>query len=440
MSDEDALEQGRPVPGSRFSRMARFGGLATGVAGEALVNRAKSFARGEKPQIGDLLLTPSNVARVAEQLSQLRGAAMKVGQMLSMDAGEVLPPELAEILARLRESAYSMPGRQLKTVLNDNWGHGWLKRFASFDVNPIAAASIGQVHRARTKDGRDLAVKVQYPGVRESIDSDVDNVAMLIRLSGLVPKSVDMTSLLDEAKRQLHQEADYEQEARSARRFALLLESDVAFEIPAIHDDLTTPSVLAMSFVDGAPLESLADASQDVRNAVVARLFDLVFRELFEFGLMQTDPNFANYRHRADDGRILLLDFGATRSFSRAFAEKYQRLLKAGLDDDREAIDPIIRDIGFYGPDVEADVRDVLVTMFYTALAPLRAKGPFDFGDAGLAEALREAAFSLRVEAGFRYIPPTDVLYLHRKFAGLYLLASRLKANVDCRKIAMERL
>ena len=202
------------VPSGRLSRLARFGGLASGVAGGMLAEGARQFSQGRRPSVGDLLLTPANAVRVTEQLAQLRGAAMKVGQLISMDAGEMLPPELSDILARLRADARPMPQVQLKAALNRRWGRGWESRFTRFDFDPIAAASIGQVHRAQTLAGEDLAIKVQYPGVRNSIDSDVDNVATLLRLSGLLPRELDISPLLGEAKRQLHEEADYEREGQ----------------------------------------------------------------------------------------------------------------------------------------------------------------------------------------------------------------------------------
>ncbi|MEL7488035.1 MAG: AarF/UbiB family protein, partial [Pseudomonadota bacterium] len=188
----DGLDlKGAAVPRRRLSRAARFGGLAAGVAGDVALRGAGRALRGERPDLGSLLLTPANAARIADELAKLRGAAMKIGQLVSMDAGDLLPPEFAEIMARLRATAAPMPGRQLKSVLTENWGRDWLRRFDAFDVRPLAAASIGQVHRARTNDGRDLAIKIQYPGVRASIDSDVDNVATLINLSGLLPKDTD---------------------------------------------------------------------------------------------------------------------------------------------------------------------------------------------------------------------------------------------------------
>lgn len=170
-----------------LSRISQFGSMAARISGGALVEGMNQIAQGKRPTARDVLLTPANARIVTKQLAQLRGAAMKMGQLLSMDAGDFLPPELADILAQLSAEARHMPDIQLRAVLNQNWGKGWESRFHSFDFTPMAAASIGQVHRATTCADEDLAIKVQYPSVRRSIYSDVDNVATLLRVSGLLP-------------------------------------------------------------------------------------------------------------------------------------------------------------------------------------------------------------------------------------------------------------
>ena len=193
---KDLAQSTMAVPSGRGSRLARLGWMATGIAGSMMAEGARQLAQGNRPKMSDLLLTPANARRVADQLAKLRGAAMKVGQLVSMETGDLLPPALAEILARLRSDARAMPKAQVASVLETNWGKGWEKQFKHFSYTPLAAASIGQVHRAQTRDGRDLAIKIQYPGVRESIDSDVDNVAGLLRLSGLLPRDMDIKPLL----------------------------------------------------------------------------------------------------------------------------------------------------------------------------------------------------------------------------------------------------
>ncbi|MCT7656697.1 AarF/ABC1/UbiB kinase family protein [Oceanimonas sp. NS1] len=199
-------------------------------------------------------------------------------------------------------------------MLTQELGPDWQRHFAHFEFRPLAAASIGQVHRAWADDGEALAVKVQYPGIAGSIDSDVNNVASLLRLSGLVPAGVDYQGLLDEAKQQLHAEADYHREARQLARFNALLGDDDRFVLPRVRTDISTGRLLAMSYVQGSPIETLSNEPQPVRNRLMALLFELLFRELFEFNLVQTDPNFANFFHH--QGRLVLLDFGATREYA----------------------------------------------------------------------------------------------------------------------------
>ena len=438
MPDQKFLGKGAAVPSGRLSRFARFGGLATGVAGGMLVNGARQIAQGKRPSISELLLTPANAIKVTHQLSQLRGAAMKIGQLMSMDAGEMLPPELSDILGKLRAEAQHMPRGQLHAVLNRNWGKGWEDRFESFGFAPIAAASIGQVHRATTKDGRDLAIKVQYPGVRQSIDSDVNNVASLMKLSGLVPDNIDIAPMLAEAKRQLHQEADYAQEAQYLARFGALLGGAPEFVVPALHSDFTTDSVLAMSYIESVPVETLTTAPQAERDRIVTLLIDLLLRELFEYGLMQTDPNFANYRYDPATEQLVLLDFGATRDISPESAARYQRLMKAGLEDNSAAAREAIIAIGFFDQHTQPQHQNAVMAMFEMAMAPLRAGGAFDFGDNSVMAGLRDQGMAIAKARDFWHIPPIETLFLQRKFGGIYLLASKLKARVAV-KALMER-
>ena len=233
------------VPSGRGSRLARLGWMATGIVGGMLAEGARQLAQGNRPKIGDLLITPANVRRVADQLAKLRGAAMKVGQLVSMESGDLLPPALADLLARLRSDARAMPKAQVVSVLEANWGKGWERKFKHFSFTPMAAASIGQVHRAQARDGREMAIKIQYPGVRQSIDSDVDNVATLLRLSGLLPKQMQIKPLLRDAKRQLHDEADYVREGNYLQRYRELLADAPDYVLPQMYPDLTTHCVLA---------------------------------------------------------------------------------------------------------------------------------------------------------------------------------------------------
>ena len=429
----EPLSKGRPsaIPASRIGRFAGLGGVAGGIAGTVAVSGLRQALSGQRPDWRSLVLTPSNVMRLADELARMRGAAMKVGQLISMDAGEMLPPELAAIMARLRADADYMPPRQLRDVLTRAWGRDWHRRFTRFDVRPIAAASIGQVHRALTRDGADLAIKVQYPGVAQSIDSDVTNVGALIRLSGLLPRGFDLAPLLAEAKAQLRDEADYARERDQLAAFRALLRDDPDFVLPAPVDDLTTGSILAMTFVEGVAVETLEDAPQPTRDRVVTRLMDLMFREMFDFGLMQSDPNFANYRYDPGSGRIVLLDFGATRPVPADAAEGYRALFGAGVMGDAGALHAAALRLGFFAPDTAARHQRMVTDMLGMVLSPLAEGRAFDFGDPALPRRLREQGMEMAAERDFVHVPPIETLYLQRKFGGLFLLAQRLRARVD---------
>ena len=433
--EHDNARPGRAVPRDRLSRMVRLGGMAGGIAGGMLWDGARQFAAGKRPNLTDLLMTPGNAIKVTNQLAHLRGAAMKVGQLLSMDAGELLPPELADIMARLRADADPMPPKQLQTVLNAQWGAGWISRFAQFNVRPIAAASIGQVHRARTKDGRDLAIKVQYPGVRASIDSDVNNVAGLLRLSRQLPASLDIAPLLAEAKRQLHQEADYTREGHYLTRFGALLADAPEFLVPRLHPDLSTRDVLAMDYIGSVPLDGLTDAPQSERDRIMTLLIGLLLRELFSFQLMQTDPNFANYRYNPETRQLVLLDFGATREFGDAIVQDFRSLMIAGVDGDQPAARQAMMRIGFFDDQTAVQHQDKVMAMFDLAMQPLRQQTAFDFGTTDLATRLRDMGLDLGSARDFWHIPPMDALFLQRKFAGMYLLAAKLRARVNVRPL-----
>ena len=423
------------VPSGRLSRLAKLGSLATRVASSMVAEGAKQLATGHRPHVSELILTPNNVKRVADQLADLRGAAMKVGQLLSMDSGDLLPPQLTELLSRLQANAKPMPISQLNHSLEQQWGNDWQQQFSQFSFYPIAAASIGQVHKATTQDGRLLALKIQYPGINKSIDSDVNNVAMLLNISGLVPKQIDVSELLNEAKKQLHAEADYLLEAQYVKQYRQLLASDTRYVLPNIADDLTTSHILAMTFVGGIDVDRLEHQPQTVRNHVIELAFNLMFREVFEFRLVQTDPNFANYRYDIDTQQLVLLDFGATRVYPQYISEGYRQLMAGAVTDDQPQMLAALKQIGFFSQPIEPQAQQALLALCLEACEPLKYQGVYDFGQSNMVHRIRDAGSQLSMKQGYWHTPPVDAIFLHRKLGGLYLLAVKLKAQVDIHKI-----
>ena len=427
----------RAVPAGRAQRFGKFARLAGGVAGNMLAHGAAQLATGKHPRVKDLLLTPKNAMRFTKQLAEMRGAAMKLGQILSMDTGDLLPQELADILATLRNAGYAMPDIQLREVLIDGLGPNFAKKLKGFESRPFAAASIGQVHRLSTRDGRAAVLKVQYPGVRESIDSDVDNLASLLRVSGLLPKHMDMSPLLAEAKSQLHEEADYEQEARYLNAFVRALGDDERFLLPRVIPSLSSSRILGMTFVPGQPIEDVAHADASERNRVTALLLELFLVELFQLRLVQTDPNFANYQYNPETGQVVLLDFGASRRFKAALVRGYRDLLGRAIAGDRPAMIKAAESIGYQlGPD-NSSYQQTLLELADIALVPLTVNKPYDFGRSSIPQQLMERLEPLRSNSTFWQVPPIDIAYIHRKIGGLFMLATRLNAEINVHELLL---
>jgi predicted unusual protein kinase regulating ubiquinone biosynthesis (AarF/ABC1/UbiB family) len=383
--------QVRAVPASRTGRFLRMAKMAGGITGGMLAEGTRQLAAGKRPKVKDMLLTPGNAKRVADQLSAMRGAAMKVGQILSMESDQFLPKELADILGQLRANAHSMPAKQLEQAMVQAYGEDWRYDFYHFDPTPIAAASIGQVHRVTTSD--------------------------------------------KDAKLQLHEEADYYQEAKYLQRFYEVLATDNRFTVPALHRDLSSQHILAMDFVEGEDIEILSTLPQQERNRVMANLLELALRELFELRLIQSDPNFANYRYNPDDKKIVLLDFGACRKLKVPFVKSYAQLANATINGNDTQLIEAAQKLGYQLDNASAEYQSLILKLFYLALEPLREDNEYDFANSQLPERLAEFSVDINNFKEFWHAPPTDVLYLHRKIGGMFLLASRLKAKVNVHEL-----
>lgn len=414
------------------------GGMAVGGLAEGL-RRATGKASGTA---ASALLSGANATRLARRLAHMRGAAMKLGQLLSMESSHVLPPEFAEALAVLRASADVMPQTQVKRLLGREYGKGWEQRFAEFDFEPAASASIGQVHRAVASDGRAMALKIQYPGVAKSIDSDVDNLAMFLNMARLLPRELDVSDIIDEAKRQLRQEADYLTEAANLERYHELLADDHRFVVPRVHRDYSTQRILAMDWVEGEPLDKLVreQVPQDIRDGIATAIQDLTFMELYEFRFMQTDPNFANYLYRHEDGRLVLLDLGAAVQFPQDFVDRYRRITRAILDHDRERVARHAAEIGYLRETDSPRHKELVVDLIMMVCEPLTTDGAYDFGASNLPSRAAAAGLNIVFRSREYRNPPASTAVLHRKLGGSFLLCQRLGARVEMRDYLLARI
>ena len=434
------MAQQSSLPHSRFGRFAKLGGLATSLAGNMLYEGSKTLLSGNKPVLSDLVLTAKNANKISEKLSEMRGAAMKVGQLLSMDVGYLLPKEVSEIFSRLRNDAHQMPMMQVADVMAESVGKHWQDHFKRFAFNPIASASIGQVHSADLKNGKHVAIKVQYPGVKESIDSDINNIAMLLNFFKMIPADVNIDPLIEDARQQLHAEADYKSEAAFLKEFGSYIENDDRFELAEVIEELSSDKILTTSFLDGMVVDKLYDKSNDIRQHVSSALLELALTEVFKFGIVQTDSNFANYLFSESSGKIQLLDFGATRRYSSLSRNQFMQLLNACLVSDKEAILDCAKQIGYTAADDDQSYQASIVDLLLTVTMPIRHEGLFDFRHSQLSQLMMEKLMKLRFEQRYTRLPPTDILFLHRKLGGLYLLLSHLGAKINVKQLVRETL
>ncbi len=428
------------IPSTRFSRLMNLGSMTAGIAGNVLVSATAQFAKGKRTDIRDLFLSQANLLRFVKSLSQMRGAAMKVGQLLSLEAGDFISPQVSEILSSLRNQGYAIPPSQLKEVLIENWGDGFSKMFEHFDPHPIAAASIGQVHKCRTRQGECLAIKVQYPGVRDSIDSDIKNLMFLFKNTGIMPPFVDLESLLEAGRAQLHRETDYELEGQFLKEFSVLLSNDPEFEVPQLNEKLSTSNILAMEFKNGITLDRVSSLSQIKKNRIVYCLMKLLFAEIFEFKIIQTDPNYANFLFDKERNKIILLDFGATQKIKADVSERFRALLQATWQDHRPDIENALYSLKVLHTSFPAHLKEIFIELFLNVTKPIRQKELYIFREIKIVEKIQEHIQDFISYQKTVRIPDLDVLFIQRKIGGLYFLARNLNAEIDLNEILKDHL
>jgi len=420
------------VPASRMGRMLRFGMLSGELALSTAMGAARQLSSGKRPDLAAAVLTPGNADLLARRLASLRGPAMKVGQILSLQADDLIPEEFRNALAMLRSQGYSMPDTQLRRVLGREYGKGWQERFEHFDFEPVAAASIGQLHRARKHGGRELALKIQYPGVARSVDSDVDNLAVLLRRLDFLPTKFDVPALATEAKRQLKLETDYEAEARHLERYRRFVADMPDVVVPRVDRTLTTRHVLAMDWIEGDPLEVLASEAvpQARRNAVARTLQELMFRELFEFRFVQTDPNIANYLYLPATHQVALLDLGSVGEYSAEFVDGYRRACRGVVEDDPETLRQAVFDLGYAHPDDPEPMQRNAIEIIQLVCEPFAHRGVYDFAASSLVARARDRGLKAAFGHGLRS-PPPETMFLHRKLVGTFMICAKLHAHIN---------
>ncbi|KAG8532145.1 uncharacterized protein KY384_003785 [Bacidia gigantensis] len=425
------------VPSSRFGRFLQYGGLATSMAFGAAGESFRRVVGSQDTAGGSLMLSAGNMERLVAKLSKMRGAALKLGQMISFQDSKMLPGPINEILQRVQDSADYMPLSQRNKVLVSNLGAKWRDLFTSFDEKPIAAASIGQVHRAvLASTGQDVAVKIQYPGVASSIDSDLSNLSILLTASRLLPKGLYLDKTIANARIELAWECDYIREAKMGDRFRTLLRDEShVFQVPAVFEEASGLQVLTTEFCSGIGVTKARDLTQDQRDWIGSNVLRLCLREITEFKFMQTDPNWTNFLFNTETHKLELLDFGASRDYPDKFILPYIRNLLAASRSDRDAVRELSVELGYLTGLESQAMINAHVNSVLTLAEPFMETAPdvYDFRDQTITDRVRSF---IPVMLRERLSPPPEETYsLHRKLSGAFLLCARLGSQVRCKEM-----
>jgi predicted unusual protein kinase regulating ubiquinone biosynthesis (AarF/ABC1/UbiB family) len=429
MSDDDLIT-------SAFRRFTTLGGLAGRVGASLLASRIGDVARGDVARAAHRTeVLVRNATRVAETLGRMKGGAMKVGQMLSLHA-DLLPPEVGEVLRTLQARAPAVPAEVMEFE-----ARGQLPRFdelfAQFDREACAAASIGQVHRATLRDGREVVVKIQYPAIDQIIRADLKNLRTVFQSLFALVTDAEFEPIWQEVKARLLEELDYEREAATMERMRALHAGVPDVVIPAVVREATTARVLTMERVTGMPPDEACAADAASRDRWGRTLFEFVFRGLFVHRVLHADPNLSNFAF-LPEGRIVVYDFGCTKEVPEAIAAGYGRVMRAAIAGRPQDIPDVLRDLGIRfadGSPLPASMTTPFVELFRDML---RTDPPYTFGsDPTIYARLFDLGLSHARDASQLRYPP-DIVFVNRTLGGHFGNLARLHATGRWRDWALE--
>ncbi|MEO5667357.1 MAG: AarF/ABC1/UbiB kinase family protein [Bdellovibrionota bacterium] len=427
---DDSKKSGEP-PKSLFSRSKDLVGLLAKMGQKEVASRISSLV-SENPSLKKINTQLEQAHVLVDALKHLRGAAMKAGQMLSLEARDFLPPEVIDILNQLQDQSESMRSSLVAEILLKELGPEILGEIRDLSENPVASASIGQVHRAQFR-GQDVAIKVQFPGVAESIVSDLFMLRKLaetfLKVTG---KDIRLEALFCELSEILKQEVDYISEATHMEEYAKMLEGRPGFVVPRPICELVNARVLGMSFEGGVKPDDWIRSNPSIedRVAVARKILDLYVIEFFENGFVQTDPNFGNFFIRPESGDLVVLDFGAMKRYHPSFIKNYKELLRLIRSaPDAKIIEHTLA-MKLMDPRESQECRDAFVAMLKMSLEPFGSGGEaFDFGSTAYSSDMRKS--SLHFTKLIRYSsPPHQILFLHRKLSGVFRLLQTMQVKI----------
>jgi predicted unusual protein kinase regulating ubiquinone biosynthesis (AarF/ABC1/UbiB family) len=448
-ADDPAPEAGK-LPTGRLARTARVGGLVTGQglrwAGMRTANRVRTPERAAAAQSER---TAALVQQIVDQLGQMRGAAMKVGQMISMVEFDGLPEDerdqLQGSLAALRDSVPPVPFSDLEKLMRQEFGGPLERVFRDFDKRAFAAASIGQVHRATTIDGDDVAVKIQYPGVAEAVDTDLRNAMLLLPLVKRLAPGLDAKALAAEMRERIGEELDYELEAQNQRRIERLMRGHPFVRVPRVHTSLSTRRVLVSEYVEGERFETVRRADEAQRDRYGEIVFRLYFGLLYRDRVALGDPHPGNYL-LCPDGRVCFLDYGLLRDVDATRVAGERAIALAVRDEDADALKAALLAAG-YLPAGRADAvdADFALTLMRHAISWYAVSGEHRFSpengrrgrDRERPDSEQRAAIREQVN---QFTLPPEAILIRRMHGIVFVVLEQLRAGANWGAIAAEYL
>lgn len=418
-----------------LGRSVKLLGMASKLAQSELGHNIRKSVKSRVEDIApDLLATRIKQAKIlTENLAQLKGAAMKAGQLLSIDSSDILPEEVTEILSKLQSSAEPIEFPIIDDILKQELPLEHYGSLQDIDTKAYAAASIGQVHRAHFQ-GRDIVLKVQYPGVVDSIDSDLKILKKVVQtMLAVGGRKIPLDEIFEELSIILHQEADYKRELENLEHFHGLVAHLDDYIVPEPVKQLSSQRVLSMTFVEGLDLKEwmATNPPQQEKVFIGQRVLDLYCREFFDWGIVQTDPNYGNFRVQTDPLKLVLLDFGATITYDKEFRKAYVKLLKEFASFDKNRMLEAALAFGLLDERESDEVKSLFVEFLKSAVEPfLPHLQPFQFHDP------RYSAKAHKIGRDFtsalKYSPPPrQLLFLHRKLGGIFNLLRKLEVELD---------
>jgi predicted unusual protein kinase regulating ubiquinone biosynthesis (AarF/ABC1/UbiB family) len=428
----------RAPTSSRFSRFAKLSGLTASVTARHLGARVASAFRDDDENARAAEVTQKKTAsQITKTLGELKGAAMKVGQMMATDP-ELLPPSMIEELSTLQHSAPSMPFATVKEVVETALGRALDDVFADFSEAPIGAASIGQVHRGVLKDdGSKVAIKVQYPGIGDTIRSDMKNLGNLFALLRTQVPKEKLDAWLDEFTTVVERESDYLREADNLERFHVVLKNTRGVRVPAPVHEHTRKNVLVMEFFDGEKLEPwLLQATDAQKTTQAARLMDVFLQTMHRHHLLHADPHPGNFLVLTGEGDVDgapplgLLDAGCVREYEPVFTDELVRFLVALWRHDVDEMAAVTKRLGF----AEGQDIDEVYEWNQIILGPLLEDRDWDFGAWKIQDnAVRFLLEHPNIKA---WAPPREILFYVRTLAGLRGLLHKTGVKMNAYRLA----